>query len=209
LTHGFISDKLNHMLSKKNAKAQDKQINFVPPTFDRLSLGLQMGLTYGVIATIIVIVIIVATSSYELQLQNKLSKLNSQIEEKAQELVSMKSFECKFLETQEKLELYSQISNDEKMAELFPKLAALIPDGVRVKDLIITPDQVEIEGMANNQVSLSQFATNLKHASNLVFDNGQSITVGDPNLREIVKNPDQLGNDTGYNFSIHFYYNVN
>ena len=196
----------NASSSNKNKKG----INFISPVFDRLSNVLQWSLTYGLALTGIIVLAIIGLSGYEYSLEKKLQGINTRISTAVAQLENTTEFENKFLATQEKLELYTDINANEKMADLFPKLSALIPEGVQLKDLIIQPDSVEIVSYAADQSAVAIFANNLKLVNNSSFEDGQKLTVGNPNVREIAKSAGQvIGADVpGYTFALTFNYSI-
>ncbi len=189
-------------MSAKNPKA----INFIEQEVNPLERILKWSMTYGLALTGLVILVVIGSSYYTYDLENKSQALKTQIENLANQIKNQAQFEQDFLLTQEKLMVYGETNNNEKMADLFPKLSTLIPEGVQVKDLTIEPDLVEIVGHVSDQVTLTRFVNNLALANNAVFENGQKLTVGNPDVREIAKSVEQR--TEGYNFSLSFNYQI-
>ncbi len=166
---------------------------------------------YGLFISLFVFFIIISLSVYNFVLQKQLAALNQNINNLTTELSSKSELEHSFLLTQRKLSLYQEIAKTEKMEDLFPKLSALIPEGVQVRNLTIDPDQVELICFVTDQMALTRFVNNLNLANNTTFSDGQKLTISNTTAREISKSTDktQANTDNSYDFSLSFNYTLN
>ena len=165
--------------------------------------------TYGLVLTALISLVVIGLSSYRFSLQKQLASLKDQIQTNAQEITKQTEFENQFLLTQKKLDLYQEISQTEHMEDLFPKLNSLVPEGVQVRSLTISQNSVELVCFVSNQLALTHFVDNLKLANNVVFDDGQTLTIANVNAKEIAKSSDGGSTDNSYDFSLGFNYTLN
>ena len=163
---------------------------------------------YGLIATGLITVVVIGLVAYKFSLQKKLAAINVQADQVAKNITNQAEFEKEFLLVQEKLTLYQELIQNEKMEDLFPKLSALIPEGVQVRDLIIEPDRVEMVCFVTDQTVLTHFVNNLNLANQKTFEDGQKLEISNTYAREIVKNNESSFSNYGYNFSLSFDYMI-
>jgi Tfp pilus assembly protein PilN len=140
-------------------------IDLVPkdPFFaTKLGKTLQWSLSVGryiVMFTELVVVLSFATRFY---LDRQVTDLNQTIVRKESVVQSYADFEQEFRDTQEKINQYSQVAQGENLVEVFPVLSQVIPEGVELQELAISPGQVAITGKVLSQRSLNLLINNLQ-----------------------------------------------
>ena len=144
-------------------------IDLVPkdPFFEtQLGRVLQWSLTVGryiVMFTELIVVLSFATRFY---LDRQVTDLNLTISRKEMSIQSYGDFEQTFRNVQEKINQYNQIVQKENLVEFFPLLSRVMPDGVELKELAITPGQIAITGTVLSQRSLNLLINNLQISPN-------------------------------------------
>lgn len=199
------------MLGYKNNKTST--INLLSYRKTYLQQLLELISSYGLFLSLFIFVLIIALSTYNFFLKKELMNLNQDINNRVVELNKQSDLQNNFLLMQKKLSLYQQLSQTEKMEDLFPKLSSLIPEGVQVRNLTIGQDQVELICFVTDQTALTRFVNNLNLANNTVFSDGQKLTISNTNAKEIAKSTDKTaagGNngDNSYDFSLSFNYTL-
>ena len=199
------------MLGYKNNKTST--INLLSYRKTYLQQLLELISFYGLFLSLFIFVLIIALSTYNFFLKKELMNLNQDINNRVVELNKQSDLQNNFLLMQKKLSLYQQLSQTEKMEDLFPKLSSLIPEGVQVRNLTIGQDQVELICFVTDQTALTRFVNNLNLANNTVFSDGQKLTISNTNAKEIAKSTDKTaagGNngDNSYDFSLSFNYTL-
>lgn len=192
-------------------KNQSSTINLLSHRQTYLQQLLALISYYGLFLSLFVFFLIISLSVYHFVLQQQLVALNKNINQATLELIEQSDLEKNFLLIQKKLSLYQDISQTEKMEDLFPKLSALIPEGVQVRNLTIGQDQVELVCFVTDQTALARFVNNLNLANNTTFSDGQKLTIANTTAREIAKSTDktQANSDNSYDFSLSFNYTLN
>lgn len=190
---------------------QSSTINLLSHRQTYLQQLLAIIIYYGLFLSSLLFFVIISLSVYNFVLQKQLSSLNQKVNQVTTELIDKSDVEKNFLLMQKKLALYQDLSKTEKMEDLFPKLSALIPDGVQVRSLTISQDQVEITCFVTDQMALTRFVNNLNLANNTTFSDGQKLTIANTNAREITKSTDktQANTNNSYDFSLSFNYTLN
>ena len=199
------------MLGYKSSKTST--INLLSYRKTYLQQLLELISSYGLFLSLFIFVLIIALSTYNFFLKKELMNLNQDINNRVVELNKQSDLQNNFLLMQKKLSLYQQLSQTEKMEDLFPKLSSLIPEGVQVRNLTIGQDQVELICFVTDQTALTRFVNNLNLANNTVFSDGQKLTISNTNAKEIAKSTDKTaagGNngDNSYDFSLSFNYTL-
>lgn len=199
------------MLGYKSNKAST--INLLSYRKTYLQQLLELISSYGLFLSFFIFASIIALSVYNFFLKKELMNLNQDINNQVVELNKKTDLQSNFLLMQKKLSLYQQLSQTEKMEDLFPKLSSLIPEGVQVRNLTIGPDQVELICFVTDQTALTRFVNNLNLANNTVFSDGQKLTISNTNAKEIAKSTDKTatGSNDGnssYDFSLSFNYTL-
>lgn len=199
------------MLGYKSNKAST--INLLSYRKTYLQQLLELISSYGLFLSFFIFASIIALSVYNFFLKKELMNLNQDINNQVVELNKKTDLQSNFLLMQKKLLLYQQLSQTEKMEDLFPKLSSLIPEGVQVRNLTIGPDQVELICFVTDQTALTRFVNNLNLANNTVFSDGQKLTISNTNAKEIAKSTDKTatGSNDGnssYDFSLSFNYTL-
>lgn len=199
------------MLEYKNNKAST--INLLSYRKTYLQQLLELISSYGLFLSFFIFTSIIVLSVYNFFLKKELMNLNQDINNRVVELNKKTDLQSNFLLMQKKLLLYQQLSQTEKMEDLFPKLSSLIPEGVQVRNLTIGPDQVELICFVTDQTALTRFVNNLNLANNTVFSDGQKLTISNTNAKEIAKSTDKTatGSNDGnssYDFSLSFNYTL-
>jgi Tfp pilus assembly protein PilN len=140
-------------------------INLVPkdPFFaTKVGRALQWSLSVGryiVMFTELVVVLSFATRFY---LDRQVTDLNQTIFRKQTIIESYGDFEERFLTVQERIAEYKQIEQKENIADIFPALSQVIPDGVELRELIIYPDRTSLSGSVLSQRALNLLINNLQ-----------------------------------------------
>lgn len=199
------------MLGYKSSKSST--INLLSYRKTYLQQLLELISFYGLFLSLFIFVLIITLSTYNFFLKKELMNLNQDINNRVVELNKQSDLQNNFLLMQKKLLLYQQLSQTEKMEDLFPKLSSLIPEGVQVRNLTIGPDQVELICFVTDQTALTRFVNNLNLANNTVFSDGQKLTISNTNAKEIAKSTDKTvtGSNDGnssYDFSLSFNYTL-
>lgn len=190
------------------ASAKVNNINFLYKKRSLYGQVVSWAVTYGIILTVLVVLAVILTSYYEYHWTKQLYDTNQAINAAAANISAQHDFEYQFLLTQQKLDLYNSLTENEQMDDLFPKLNALTPSGVRINDLTIEPDFVHLIGFAASQNALTQFANNLNATDHYRFDDEQMLTITNLTAQEISQEVDSLTGVTGYKLALNFNYKI-
>jgi Tfp pilus assembly protein PilN len=192
---------------KSNSVASS--VNFVAVKPDKVSTALKQSLVVGLGLTLLVVVFLLGSSGYLASAKQDLTEVNGQIDGVVRSLEATANFEQSFLLVQSKLDLYSTINQNEKMADLFPKITAIVPDGVRLQDMTIQPQSVNITCLTNDLTAMTQFYNNLQLANGTTFDDGQVLEMTDIDVRNVSNDTNQrIGEDLSYNLTVTFNYSI-
>ena len=118
-------------LSSLGVKKSPQQVNFIVAAVDNLQQLLQRVFLVVVVLAALVVVFWLVTGSYLAYRTSERDKLITQVNQVVASLEATRDFERRFIVTRDKLELYGEINTNEKMVDLFPRLSALVPYGVR------------------------------------------------------------------------------
>jgi Tfp pilus assembly protein PilN len=184
-------------------------VNFIAVKPDKVSSGLKTSLLVGLVLTALVVVFLLGSSAYLASVKQELVEVNSQIDSTVKNLQASAGVETEYLLVQSKLDLYSTINENEKMADLFPKITAIVPDGIRLQDMTIQPQKVTISCVAENLMAVTQFNNNLLQADGTTFDDGQVLTMTDISFPDVSNDTNRRAGDTlGYNITVTFNYSI-
>jgi hypothetical protein len=194
-------------------KNKQGEVNFIQPSSDLITNILRKLMLGGVVVVALVVVGLVGVSFYQASLDKKLSEVKAQMNVAAVSLKATSEFENEFLAVQDKLLVYSDINDDEKMMDLFPKLSALIPDDVRLQDLIIYPDSVELICVGNDVLSVARFKANLEilgSGEGIEFEDGQRMILGNVEFKDVTKSDVKSESNAaaGFNQVVTFNYSI-
>lgn len=131
---------------------------FLTPLGRTLQWSLSVG-RYIVMFTELVVVLSFVTRFY---LDRQITDLNGIIFQSQNVIESYGEFEEQFREVQAKIIQYQQIEQTKNIVEIFPALAAVIPDGVELQELSIFPERVALTGAVLSQRSLNLLINNLQ-----------------------------------------------
>jgi Tfp pilus assembly protein PilN len=188
-------------------------VNFIQSGLDRTTDILRKLMVWGVVTVALVVVSLIGVSFYQASLDKELSGVKAQMNIAAASLKATSEFENEFLAVQDKLLVYSDINDDEKMMDLFPKLSALIPDDVRLQDLIIYPDSVELICIGNDVLSVARFKANLEilgSGEGIEFEDGQRMILGNVEFKDVTKSDTKSESNAaaGFNQVVTFNYSI-
>ena len=123
--------------------------------------------SYGVIATVVIGIVIIVFSFY---LNNKVSKMNSEVtakEKKLAELAEMikevQNYEKDNKEFRAKTEIIEQLKRNQSVPlKLLDEVSVMLPKGVWLSSLIDKGGVINIEGFADTNYDLVGYVQNLK-----------------------------------------------
>lgn len=194
-------------LSSLGVKKSPQQVNFIVAAVDNLQQLLQRVFLVVVVLAALVVVFWLATGSYLAYRTSERDKLITQVNQVVASLEATRDFERRFIVTRDKLELYGEININEKMVDLFPRLSALVPYGVRLQSMSIAPQTVIITALSNDLNSLTLFYNNLQTADGSLLDDGQRFKLKDLTYRDVSKDSsNQIAASDGYVMSFTFNY---
>lgn len=131
------------------------------PLFDRF---INWALTVGRLIVIITEVVAVAAFVYRFSLDERLIDLNDAIKQKQNIVSALKNDENKFRNLQDRIALASSFSEkSSKTNEIIVGIVNLIPEGVRINDLTLNKDRVNISVNIGSVSSLKEFVDPLKN----------------------------------------------
>jgi hypothetical protein len=185
-------------------KNKQGEVNFIQTGLDLTTGILRKLMLGGVVVVAIVVVGLIGVSFYQASLDKELSGVKAQMNAVAASLKATNEFENEFLAVQDKLLVYSDINDNEKMTDLFPKLSALIPDDVRLQDLIIYPDSVELICVGSDVLSVARFKANLEilgSGEGIEFEDGQRMILGNVEFKDVTKSDAKSESNAGAGFN--------
>jgi len=203
-----------------------ESLNFITVKKDSLSASLVAVMNYGLIVSVLVAIVAWSVTGLEYYLRGRLNAVGHRVQTLGEDVRALVvtpvggseedpqtqyRFESKYLAVQEKLRRYKQLRDDEKMIDLFGILAAILPDGVHMTNLIVEPHHVEalfFISDANKDQAMVDFASNLLAINNSTFQDGQTITIDDTQVSDITMAADQASEGTGYTATVEFTYSI-
>ncbi len=163
---------------------------------------------YLLFAMALIALISLGLAIYKFYLDTKLQASTTQVNQEITAINSQQDFINQFLLVQEKLALYQEVTQEEKIEDLFPKLSVLVPPGLVVYEMNILQDQVTLNCVVADQSILVQFVNNLNLASNYDFGDNQTLTIANTTAQEIAKSDSSSGGTDNYDFSLSFNYTL-
>ncbi|MBQ6438186.1 PilN domain-containing protein [bacterium] len=159
--------------------------NFIKVRVDYLTKILLTALVWMVGVAIVITLVIIGGSAYEYQLQTQLDELSDQLTVAAKQIEAESAFTNQFLTLQSKLQLLTEQNSQERMVEFFPILSALLPEGVVLESMSVTPEKITIIASAATKEEFADYALNLRSADGYQFSDGVILTMNNLNFREI------------------------
>ena len=178
----------------KKAKKKDEDklsarqgSNFIAVQVDYIGKILHSGVFLLVVSCALLSLVIVGGSIYEYNLQTKLDAYENNLSALANQLRGESEFENQFVTLQRKLQALSDIDQSERMADFFPFLSALLPNGVKISGIIITPESVVVETISNNNEYFADFVGNIRAADGYQFSDGSQLSIINLNFRNVMQ----------------------
>lgn len=175
------------------AQRNKNQINLLPEAgFEITSAGRILSWilsTFRIIVIVTEIIVMIAfLSRFWLDAQN--TDLNDKIEEKEAVLTASKDFEQEFKNTQKKLAIFSELTEDEGIySEILNTVVSYLPPDLFLSAITFERYELKIEGNTINEVSIEQLIVNLTSS-------GKFSEVG---ILEVLSNPQ---NPEIFNFTL-------
>lgn len=174
-------------------KPADVNINLVPkdPFFETpMGKVLQWSLSVGRYIVIFTELIVIISFITRFSLDRQVTDLNESIYQKQTIINSYGDLEANLKEAQQKIEQYKQISQQSNIAEVFPKLSAITPTSIRLDELTIKTETINLAGTAYSNSALSLLINNLQLSPDFFNVSIDKIETGD-------------SKDPGFHFQIH------
>lgn len=132
--------------------------------FDNSIVGRILRWTVGTFRIIVIVVEMLVMGAFlsRFWLDAKNSDLNDLIKVKSAQISSQSGFENEFRRIQTKLNVFSSLSDNQKISEILTKLAAKLPPTVSFTSIAIQEPSVEINGLSVGEADISQFIVNLE-----------------------------------------------
>jgi Tfp pilus assembly protein PilN len=149
----------------------DVQINLIPEDpFFKTVLGrtLRWALSVGRYIVIFTELLVILSFVARFTLDRQLTDLNESIHEKKTVIESYGTLENNVRLTQAKIKQYEQLEQQTNLSEVFPALSQIIPNGVKLAELVINPKRVILNGRTSSQDSLNTLINNLQLSSDFV-----------------------------------------
>lgn len=149
------------------AQKPSDQINLLPQeefastTSGRILHWLLSTFRYLVIFTELIVIVAFLSRFY---FDSRAADLNDEINQKKEFIEAYAPFESQFRETQKRLAVYSQMTDEQnKVSPFVEKIVESLPKGVSLNTLNInTGDTILIEGVSVDEKDISQFVVNLR-----------------------------------------------
>lgn len=182
-------------------------INFVAIAIDSWQLALQRLVLLIVILAALVVIFWLSTSSILAYKAKQKQELQAEVNQAVASLKATSEFERDYIVVSDKLSLYQEIDESEKIIDLFPRLSALVPGGVRLQDMSIGQQTVVITAVSDDLNTLTLFYNNLQMADGTLMADGQRFKLKDLTYRDVSKDTNGLstGSD-GFVMSFTFNY---
>lgn len=149
-----------------SARKRKNLINLLPKsefessTTGRVLLWLLSTFRYIVIITELV-VMVAFLSRFWLDARN--SDLDDQIKQKKAQIVASQSFEEEFRNTQQRLQIFSELTSDgTNSLEVLDTLSTNIPPEIFLDTLAIQKDLIRVEGFSLTERAVAQYIVNLE-----------------------------------------------
>ena len=151
-------------------KAKD-QINLLPKDkFSSSTVGRVLTWllsTFRIIVIVVEMVVVIAFLS-RFWLDAKNTDLNDEIKKKSSQILASQDFEEEFTQTQKKLEIYSELTEeDETLSSRLETVTVYLPPDVFLSSYSFSSESLRIDGYSPSEKSISQFIVNLESAGGL------------------------------------------
>lgn len=140
-------------------------VNLVPrdPFFDSiLGRTLKWALSVGRYLVIFTELVVIISFATRFNLDRQVTDLNDALNQKKLVIESYGDLDAQFRTMQAKVSDFKQIDQQNNIADVFPKLTAVVPRDIQLDELTITLDAVFLSGIAPSQQSLNTFLNNLQ-----------------------------------------------
>lgn len=164
---------------KKKPPAQVK-INLLPkdPFFDSVvGRTLKWALSAGRYIVIFTELVVILSFVARFTLDRQVTDLNSEILQKESIIESYGSLEEDFRAAQSKIATIEDIKQDANIADVFPYISEVTPEGIVFSELVIRPGGISASGSTISQTALNLLITNLQvspHFLNVSIDRIES-----------------------------------
>lgn len=151
----------------KKKKLPILNINLVPkdPFFEStIGRVLKWALTIGRYIVIFTELIVIISFITRFSLDRRVTDLNGSINQKKNVIQSFGELESNVRTTQFKIDNYKQVEQQTNIAEIFPALSEITPNGVVLDQLTIKSDQISFTGFANSQSVLNTMINNIQYS---------------------------------------------
>lgn len=160
------------------ARKKEQLINLLPQReFAESTFGRVLTWTlssFRVIVIVTELVVVVAFLS-RFWLDARITDLNDEIKQKQGVISSFSTLESRFRQTQEKLQIFSALTlNEKQISNILAGLASRLPPEIKLTSFSISKGKARLEGVSFTEQSIMQFITNLESAN--IFE---KITIGE------------------------------
>lgn len=156
------------------------KINLLPkdPFFDSvIGRSLQWALSAGRYIVIFTELVVIASFITRFSLDRQLTDINSDITQKELVIQSYGDLETNFKIAQDKIAKIKSLDQESNIAEVFPFISEITPEGIQLTRLLIRPDGISAEGSTLSQTAFNMFVSNLElspHFLNVSIDKVES-----------------------------------
>lgn len=145
---------------------KSKSINLLPQEeFDASLVGRVLKWAMGTFRIIVIVteMIVMAAflSRFWLDAQN--SDLSDAIAIKSAQISAQADFEKQFRDIQRKLNIFSALDSFSKPTDKLNLVASKIPPDISLSKISIGDSSIEIRGLANSEIGIAQFISNLEN----------------------------------------------
>lgn len=136
---------------------------------------------------IITEIVVMAAFLSRFWLDAKNTDLGEEINQKKQVLVASAKFENEFRQTQKRLEIFSELTKNEKMmTESLKAAVSSLPADTLLENYSVSENRIMLDGISPNEKSIQQLIVNLEEKEN--FEEASLVSIKsdaqDPNLLE-------------------------
>jgi hypothetical protein len=158
-------------------------IEFATSTWGRILTWALSG--FRIIVISIEMIVMLAFMS-RFWLDAKSNDLNDAIRERTSVIKVWSSFETKFKATQQKLAVFSQVTQQaNSVSSTLAKVTSYLPNEITLTSFTFTSGQVNIKGVSTNEMSIAQLAANLQADKSFTGIAIESITTNSDNLAQL------------------------
>lgn len=156
---------MSFLPSLKKEQTAKININLLPEDpFFKTFLGqtLRWALSVGRYIVIFTELLVILSFLARFTLDRQLTNLNDAIHQKKTVVESYGDLEDQFRLAQAKINQYQQIEQQANISDTFPLLTQIMPSGVQLEELIISPQRILMTGSTISQSSLNVLINNLQ-----------------------------------------------